>query len=129
MSDNFQNSALSASRSWRYGLGIGLVAGLLDITLIYFVDPSLSPWLFIQAGIAWTLFGWIVLATDSGLPPMRHGILVTLLINVPWFINESILPGRWDHLPPLIVQGVVFGSLFGWEKRRMEGQGSINKTE
>jgi hypothetical protein len=108
----------AVAKNWKIGFGVGAIAGVLDIILIYLVEPTSSPWLLAQAGIAWVLFGWIVVSTSSGLPPLWHGIVITLLINIPWYINFSVLQGDVTHLPPLIVQGVVFGALFGWAKKR-----------
>ncbi|MCI0707837.1 MAG: hypothetical protein L0Y80_10185 [Ignavibacteriae bacterium] len=112
-------SNTTALRTWKLGLGVGLVAGILDVILIYAAEPTASAWQLAQAGIAWTLFGWIVLATNSGLTPMSHCILITLLINIPWYINTSLLPARLELLFPLMIQSVVFGAMFGFAKRRL----------
>src|SRR5947199_1520884 len=101
---------------WRCGLAAGLAAGALDGILIVVAEPDVSLWLIAQSVIAWTLVGWVVLATESGLRPITHGVSITVLLNVPWYIQFAIVSGQWSHLAPLVVMSVLFGAGFGWVK-------------
>jgi hypothetical protein len=105
-----------------YGLGAGVIAGALDVSLVYFVEPSSTFWLLAQVFIAWVTIGWAVIATESGLPPVLHCIVVTIFLSLPWYIAEAILPGQWSHLPPLLIQSVVNGLIFAAVKKRMTKQ-------
>ena len=108
----------SPSSCWKYGFAIGSMAGILEVILIYVVGSSSSPWLLVQAGVAWTLTGCVIFSTNSGLPPLLHGIFITLLLNVPWIIQETVLAGQLNWLLSAIVQNVFFGDMFGWAKHR-----------
>jgi len=103
---------------WRRGLMVGFAAGVMDAILIVVAEPSVSFWLIAQSVIAWTLVGWVVLATESGLRPVTHGMFVTVLLNVPWYIQFAIVSGQWSHLAPLVVMSLLFGAGFGWVKKR-----------
>ena len=98
---------------------IGAAAGIGDVLLIAVAEPSAPYWSLAQAGSAWATMGLAVVAMDSPLNPMLHGLVATLLLNVPWFIQFSVISGRAAHLLPLVIQGVVFGAAFGWAKSRL----------
>ena len=46
--------------SWKFGVLAGLFAGVIDVLMIYFLETGASPWLLIQAGLAWTINGFVV---------------------------------------------------------------------
>jgi hypothetical protein len=46
-------------------------------------------------------------------------VLLTVFLNVPWFIEEAIRPGRYDHLAPLLVASVVSGVVIGLVSRKL----------
>ena len=94
------------------------MAGILEVILIYVVGSSSSPWLLVQAGVDWTLTGCVIFSTNSGLPPPLHGIFITLLLNVSWIIQETVLAGQLNWLLPAIVQNVFFSTMLGWAKHR-----------
>lgn len=103
-----------AKRLWLYGLTAGAVVGLLDAGLIFAVEPSGSAWVLVQSFLAWLGCGWAVVASKSGLGDLGHGILVTLLLNLPWVVALSLTNGQTAHLPPLLGMSLVFGLIFGW---------------
>ena len=103
---------------WTYGLLAGLAAGVFNAGLVFGVAPESSPWLLAQVFIAWLSMGVVVLTSGSGLAPVKHGMFITVLLNVPWYINEAALPGKWDHLPPLVIVSLLLGAGFGLLKRR-----------
>lgn len=103
---------------WRWGLSAGLAAGLLDAGLIALVEPQVSPWVLLQSFLAWLVCGWAVVATKTGLGDAAHGMLVTVLLNLPWFVALSLATGQPGHLPPLLGMSLVFGWGFGWARKR-----------
>lgn len=115
---NLMSNVSRPTDVWRFGLMVGFIAGALDAAIIILAEPTASAWGIAQAVIAWTLTGWVVTATDSGLRPFAHGLVVTVLLNVPWYIQFTILPGQWSLLPPLVVMSLLFGAGFGWAKKR-----------
>jgi hypothetical protein len=104
-------------RAWSFGLLAGSVAALLDIGLIAVVDPAVSAWVLIEAGLFWAGAGWLVVASHTGLPHFRHGIVTTVILNLPWYVLESFAAGHPKHLPPLMLMSVVFGLGFGFARR------------
>ena len=99
--------------SWS-GLGAGAVAGGLDVLLIAVADPAADGWVWVQSFLAWTVSGWAVVASESGLRGLPHGVVVTLFLNLPWFVAFSVAIGRPEHLPPLVAMSALFGLGFGW---------------
>ena len=108
----------SDAEAWRFGLTSGLVAGGLDGVLIAATSDA-APWLIVQSVAAWTITGWAVFATSSMLRPVAHGIAVSLLLNLAWYIQLAVIPAQYALLPPLIVMSVLFGVGLGWAKARV----------
>ena len=108
-------------RVWRWGLAAGMVAAALDLSLILAVEPSISVWVLLEAALFWTTAGWAVVASDTGLSRLAHGVLATVLLNLPWYVLESFAAGHPEHFPPLLVMSVVFGLGFGWAKGQAGG--------
>ena len=108
------------AKGWLQGALAGLVAGVLDVILIVVAEPNPTVWLLLQSLIAWTLAGWVVVATESGFRPLVHGMFVTVLLNLPWYIQFAFATGQWDHFPPLLVMSLLFGAAFGWTKKRAQ---------
>lgn len=106
------------ARRWLHGLGAGLVAGVIDAGLIRAVEPGGSPWVLAEALLFWTTAGWAVVASESGLGSLAHGVVATLLLNLPWFVLLGPAAGKPLHLPPLIAMSALFGAGFGWAHRR-----------
>jgi hypothetical protein len=104
-------------RAWSFGLLAGSVAALLDIGLIAVVEPALSAWVLIEAGLFWAGAGRVVVASQTGLPHIRHGVLTTVILNLPWYVLASFAAGHPEHLPPLMLMSVVFGVGFGFARR------------
>ncbi len=114
------------TKTWVWGLGAGAAAALLDVALIAAVDRAASPWVLLEAGLFWTTAGLLVVASDLGLRPVAHGLVATLLLGLPWYVLGSFAAGTPAHLPPLIIQGLVFGVGFGLVRRRVHE--SVPKT-
>lgn len=104
--------------TWRYGLGMGSVAGLVDAGLTVLLNPDVSYWALGQAATAWTLVGWVVMATNSGLRPLGHGAFVTLLLHLPLMI-QAVAAGNLFRVPELVAMSVLFGAVLGIAKWRL----------
>lgn len=107
----------SVSLTWKRGLWIGFIAALLDIPFMCFIIADISFWLLIQTIVAWTLAGWVAIATESGFRPTLHGMFVTALLSIPWFIQYAILAGHMENLMPLMGMSLMLGAIFGRAKR------------
>lgn len=105
-----------ARELWIWGLGAGAVAGALDVALILAVDPRVSHWVLLEAALFWMTAGGVVVASETGFGRYVHGVAVTVLLNLPWYVVESFAAGHPEHLPPLILMSVVFGLGFGWAR-------------
>lgn len=103
---------------WRWGIGAGAVAALLDVSLILAVDESSSKWVLLEAALFWTTAGWAVVASNSGLGRFGHGVLATVILSLPWYVVTSFAAGHPEHLAPLLVMGILFGLGFGWARGR-----------
>ena len=61
----------------------------------------------------------VVYMADSGISLILHGIILTILLNIPWYIALSIAPGNLALLPPLIVASIMFGIVIGLLKKKL----------
>ena len=110
---------MNVKNVWLHGLAAGLVAGLVDGAMIKGFAPSSPPWVVAEAILFWTTAGWAVVASSSGLGRFGHGVVTSLLLSLPWYIQETVPSGQYGHLPPLVLQGVVFGLGFGLVRGRL----------
>ena len=118
----------SLQRVW-YGLLAGCGAAAIDGLLIVTTDPSASGWLLTQAMLFWVTAGLLVVTSRFGLGDLADGIVATVVLGIPWYVNLSLAPGRPDMLAPLVAMSVIVGFGFGltrrWISRRWEPGPSI----
>lgn len=95
------------------GFLAGSLAGLLDVLLIVAVDPRASSWVALASYLFWASAGLAVVASDSGLGSRTHGVLGTIVLNLPWYVTFGPAAGTPAHVLPLVAMSVVFGLGFG----------------
>ena len=105
-------------RTLGYGLAAGAAAALADGALIALADPSTGGWGIAQAMLFWTTAGVAIVASESGLGDLAHGVAGTVVLCLPWYVNLALAPGRAELLAPLVAMSVVFGLGFGLVHRR-----------
>lgn len=115
-------------KAWSLGLLAGAIAASLDILLIITVEQTPSRWVLLESGLFWTVTGWLVVASHSGLSHLRHGVVTTVLINLPWYVLLSFAAGTPEHLPPLMMMSLVFGLGFGWTRSKVFGAERPDKS-
>jgi hypothetical protein len=104
---------------WRNGFLVGAVVATLEGVLIWATDPGTTFWVFIQSVSFWLFCGLVIYMTETGLPAILNGILLTLLLNIPWYISLSIVAGNPGYLIPLVIASIIFGTIIGWMSRRL----------
>lgn len=104
---------------WRNAILIGLLCALLEALLLLGTDPGIDRWVLTQSLLFWFGCGLVVYMADSGLPALLHGVLLTLLLSLPWYIVLVIAPGKLTLLPPLVIAGIVFGLLIGFLRKKL----------
>ena len=112
---------------WFWGLAAGFAAAVADVLLIAAVDPHVSRWVILQAMLFWTVAGWAVIASDSGLGRFPHAIVTTLALGSPWIVKEAFADRHYEFLVPLLVQNLVFAIWFGWVRGRAR-RGSASRA-
>jgi hypothetical protein len=107
---------------WKNGILVGAVVAMLEGILIWAADPSITPWLFIQSISFWLFCGLVVYMTETGLPAILNGILLTVVLNIPWYISLSISVGNPGYLIPLVVASIIFGTIIGLMTKRLKSR-------
>lgn len=102
----------------KLGVVAGVVSGVSDVVLIAVADASAGAWVMAQSFLFWSVAGWLVVVSPSRLAPLLHGVAVTVLLNLPWYIAFGPGVGHWEHVPPLIVMSIVFGLGFGAVRKK-----------
>src|SRR5687768_9970317 len=98
---------------WKNALLVGAVVATLEGILLWAADPGTPPWIFIQSISFWLFCGLVVCITETGLPTILNAILLTVLLNIPWYISLSMVAEKPDHLVPLVAASIIFGTLIG----------------
>jgi hypothetical protein len=107
------------AKIWRNALIVGVVAAALEAMLVLTAHPDVNRWVLTQGVLFWFGCGIVVYMANSGLGAIVHGIVLTLILNVPWYIALAIAPGRPAMLPPLIGASIVLGAIIGWLRQRL----------
>ena len=95
------------------GLVIGLLVGILDVSIFKFVlHFLLSTFDALGAVSFWVVVGYFIHNTAPALPAVIRGILFALAIGMPWLL-DSANKGAVEEIPMLIVIFSVFGALTG----------------
>jgi hypothetical protein len=98
---------------WKNGLLVGAIVATLEGIILWAADPSITPWVFLQSISFWLFCGLVVYMTETGLPAILNGILLTVLLNIPWYISLSIVAGNPGYLIPLVIASIIFGAMIG----------------
>lgn len=98
----------------------GLAAAVFDGVLIATMDPSASPWVIAVAMLYWTTAGMAVVLSSTGLGDIAHGVVATIVLTTPWFVELALAPGKPQMLPPLVTMAAVFGVGFGYARRAIK---------
>lgn len=104
----------------RNGLLVGLLPAALEATLILLVEPTVDKWVLASAILAWYGFGFIVALIEKGNRVVLNSIWITLVLNLPWYIVESVGKNQPDHFAPLVVASLVMGTIIGFACKLVE---------
>jgi len=95
-------------------LFVGLVPAIIEGILIYSVEPNTNTWILVQAVTAWFSFGFVVYLINKGNRIILNAILLTLLLNLPWYIAETVVKNTPQHFLPLVIASIVMGAIIGF---------------
>jgi hypothetical protein len=107
---------------WKNGLLVGAVVAILEGILIWAADPSITLWVFIQSVSFWLFCGLVIYMTETGLPMILNGILLTVFLNIPWYISLAIAAGNPDHLVTLVIASIIFGTMIDLMSKRRKSR-------
>jgi len=99
---------------------VGVILGTLESLLITFGDPSASWLVLLQSIIFWFSVGVIVYISETELSQYLHSVFIVLFLNIPWYINLTIIPNKLEHLVPMIIVSVVFGLIAGFVTKKLK---------
>ncbi len=92
----------------------GTIPAVLEGLLIHFVDPQAGNWLLLQSVLFWFSCGFVVNLAAPDKKRVLVSVLLTLLLNIPWYIALTVIAHKPEHLLPLIVSSLVMGFIIGF---------------
>ncbi|MGI0015550.1 MAG: hypothetical protein ACREBU_19210 [Nitrososphaera sp.] len=95
---------------------IGIVLGALELAILASSKQKLGVWVYAQSIVFWFTCGFMIGIVDSPLPPYATGAMIAVFLNLPWYINISIIPKQYGHFVPLVVASIVLGIIGGFVK-------------
>ena len=95
---------------------IGIVLGALEWAILASSRQKLGVWIYTQSIVFWFTCGFMIGIVDSPLPPYVTGAMIAVFLNLPWYINISIIPKQYKHLVPLVVASIILGIIGGFAK-------------
>jgi len=102
---------------------VGTILGMLEGLLIVFGDPTATNLILLQSVIFWFGAGIIVYISDTGWTIYKHSVFIILLLNIPWYINLTLIPNKLEHLPPMIIVSIFFGLIAGYITSKLKNIG------
>jgi hypothetical protein len=103
----------------RNAIIVGAIPAILEGLLVYFADPLVGKWVLIQSILFWFSCGFVVSLADIGYRRIPVSILLTVLLNIPWYIALTIVANKPEHLIPLIISSIVMGTIIGYTSSRL----------
>lgn len=95
------------------GLSLGLVIGVVDCALFTASGMEMTAAMIFEALLFWTAVGWVIHVVNVRLPNLVKGAVISLFLNAPWIIEYVAIQGMSDMLMPMVIVGVIFGSIAG----------------
>lgn len=92
---------------------IGIVLGILELAILASSRQKLGFWVYTQSVVFWFTCGFMIEIVDSPLPAYVSGAMIAVFLNLPWYINISIIPKQYGHLVPLIIASIILGAIGG----------------
>ncbi len=99
------------------GLLLGFIAGVLDCLLFYM---SGFPITVIEAAGAlsfWPVVGLVIFTSNIPLPAILRGVLLAVVMSLPWAV-DFIFKNQFELILPLFIVAIVWGALLGLAQRR-----------
>ena len=95
------------------GLSLGLMAGLGDCALFWAMGTPITFEMALGGVIFWMGVGLAIHAISLPFPYMIKGIALSLLFNIPWIIEYTIVQQQIDFLAPMVAVAIFWGLLIG----------------
>ncbi len=92
---------------------IGIVLGILELAILASSRQKLGFWIYAQSVVFWFTCGFMIGIVDFPLPAYVSGAMIAVFLNLPWYINISIIPKQYGHLAPLIIASIILGAIGG----------------
>lgn len=92
---------------------IGIALGLLELGILVSARQKIDAWIYVQSLLFWFTCGFMIGMVESPLPAYLLGAMLAVFMNLPWYINISIIPKQYGHLVPLIVSSILLGAVGG----------------
>lgn len=113
---------MSKLRNWLNAVMIGTIASSLEGILLLSAAPELPFLVFTENVLFWFTCGVIIYFTETGIRELMNGILLSVFLSLPWYISIAVIPKEFDHLLPLIIQGIIFGAVIGFLTKKLKGK-------
>ncbi len=111
---------MSISRLWLNAILVGIVSSSLEGILLFFAAPELPFWNFTESILFWFTCGVIIYLSETGIPSIINGILLSVFLSLPWYISIAVIPKEYEHILPLIIQGIIFGAVIGFLVKKLK---------
>ena len=97
----------------------GIIPAILEGVLVYSVEPTINIWILFQGVLFWFTCGFVVHLINSKNHRILTSIVYTVFLNLPWYIAESIVPNKIQHLLPLFIASIVLGFVIGFVSMKL----------
>ena len=119
---------MSNKRNLQNAVLTGTVPAILEVLLILATGPAISLWVLIQSILFWFGCGFVVYLARLQGNKIISSVLITVLLNMPWYIALSVVANKPNYLIPLIIASIILGGVIGLVSQILERRLSTSGT-
>ena len=105
------------------GLLLGFIAGALDCLLFYMSGFPITAVEMVGALSFWPAVGLVIFTSNIPLPAILRGVLLAVVMSLPWAVDFTF-KNQLELILPLFIVAIIWGALLGlsqqWQAQRRQ---------
>lgn len=109
------------------GLLFGFIAGVLDCLVFYASGFPITAVEMVGALSFWPVVGLVIFTSNIPLPAILRGVLLAVVMSLPWAV-DFIFKNQLELILPLFIVAIIWGALLGLSQQRQAQRRQVHAT-